>query len=147
MTTPQDRPATAVLFVDDEANILKSLRRLLMDEPYEVFTAGSGLEGLKLLLDNPHIGLIVSDQRMPGMSGVDFEKSREIRPRPSRSADRLQRHQRHDRRHQQGRGSALHHQTLAGRRALQVIREALQRYELAADNRRLAAIVSRRMKN
>ncbi len=116
-----------------------------MDEPYEVFTAGSGLEGLKLLLDNPHIGLIVSDQRMPGMSGVDFlEKSREIRPEAVKilltgysdinaTIDAI------------NKAGALRYITKPWQDAelLQVIREALQRYELAADNRRLAAIVSR----
>jgi DNA-binding NtrC family response regulator len=70
-----------ILFVDDEANILKSLRRLCMDTEYEVFTAESGEEGLKILKDNLDMGLIVSDQRMPSMTGVEFLiEARKIAP-------------------------------------------------------------------
>ena len=70
-----------ILFVDDEKNILLSLKRLMLDENYEVFTAGSGEEGLELLRGTEQVGLIVSDQRMPGLSGVDFlEKARELAP-------------------------------------------------------------------
>jgi len=58
--------------VDDEENILRSLRRLLADEEYEVLTATGGEEGLRIMTKEPDIGLILSDQRMPGMSGVDF---------------------------------------------------------------------------
>src|SRR5512143_3889480 len=70
-----------VLFVDDELNILRSLERLFMDEAFTVTTAGSGEEGLSLLRDDPAFGLIVSDQRMPGMNGVEFlSRAREIAP-------------------------------------------------------------------
>jgi len=70
-----------ILFVDDEANILKALRRLFADTDCEVFIAGSGEEGLKILKENPDMGLVVSDQRMPVMSGVEFlAKAREISP-------------------------------------------------------------------
>lgn len=72
-----------VLFVDDEENILKSLRRLLMDEEYEILTADSGAAGLELLQQDKgeNVGLIVSDQRMPGMSGVEFlQLARQINP-------------------------------------------------------------------
>jgi response regulator RpfG family c-di-GMP phosphodiesterase len=61
-----------ILFVDDEANILKALRRLLADTECEVFIASSGVEGLKILQENPDMGLVVSDQRMPVMTGVEF---------------------------------------------------------------------------
>lgn len=61
-----------VLFVDDEENILKSLRRLVMDEPYEVHCAASGARALEILTERPEIGIIVSDQRMPGMTGVEL---------------------------------------------------------------------------
>jgi response regulator RpfG family c-di-GMP phosphodiesterase len=70
-----------VLLVDDEENILRSLRRLLADEEYEVLTATGGEEGLRIMTKEPDIGLILSDQRMPGMSGVDFlEKAGAIAP-------------------------------------------------------------------
>lgn len=63
----------SVLLVDDEENILKALQRLLMDEDdIEIVTATSGEEGLKLLPDLSGLGVIVSDQRMPGMQGSEF---------------------------------------------------------------------------
>ena len=63
----------AVLFVDDEANILNALKRLLVDEEYTVFTANSAEEGLHILEKHP-IQLVISDQRMPGLTGVEFLK-------------------------------------------------------------------------
>ena len=60
-----------VLFVDDEESILNTLIRLFRKEDYEIFTATSGMEGLKIAEEND-ISLIISDHRMPGMTGVDF---------------------------------------------------------------------------
>jgi len=69
------------LFVDDEEYILKSIRRLLADERMEVLTATSGEEGLGILRSTGDVGLIVSDQRMPGLAGVEFlSRAREIAP-------------------------------------------------------------------
>lgn len=77
----QPIPRGKVLFVDDEKNILNSLQRLFMDADFDVFTASSGAEGLEIIARNEGIGAIVSDQRMPGMSGVEFlEKTRAIAP-------------------------------------------------------------------
>ena len=59
-----------VLFVDDEANILKALQRLLRNEPLNVLTATSPQEAIELLESTP-AQVVVSDQRMPDMSGVD----------------------------------------------------------------------------
>ncbi len=61
----------AVLAVDDEKSILSSLRRSLRKEPYKLFTAESGAEGLEILAAN-EIQMVVSDQRMPNMSGTEF---------------------------------------------------------------------------
>ncbi|MCX8042997.1 MAG: response regulator [Desulfobacterota bacterium] len=61
----------AILLVDDEEHILSSLKRLLCAEDYAVLTATSGEQGLRLLENNP-VGLIISDQRMPGMNGTEF---------------------------------------------------------------------------
>ena len=63
-----------ILCVDDESNVLKALRRLFMDEDYDIITATSGEEGLEELVENPGIQLVISDYRMPGMNGVDFLK-------------------------------------------------------------------------
>lgn len=60
-----------ILIVDDERNVLKSLRRLFIDTTYRIMTAESGEEGLKLFRDN-EIHVVISDYRMPGMNGVEF---------------------------------------------------------------------------
>jgi len=75
-----------ILFVDDEANILKALQRLFIEEDdYEIFTACGGAEGLEVVRENPDLALIISDQRMPEMSGVEFlAASREIAPQALR---------------------------------------------------------------
>lgn len=61
----------AVLFVDDEPNILSSLKRFLAEEPYVIFTAGSAKEALAILEHN-EIHVIVADIKMPVMSGVEL---------------------------------------------------------------------------
>jgi len=63
----------SVLFVDDEQNVLKSLRRLLHDEPWDLFSAESGEKGLDIL-DKEKIDLVISDVRMPVMDGIEFLK-------------------------------------------------------------------------
>jgi putative nucleotidyltransferase with HDIG domain len=60
-----------ILFVDDEKHILSALERLFFDENYEIFVANSGADGLEILKQYP-AQLIISDQRMPYMTGVDF---------------------------------------------------------------------------
>jgi len=60
-----------VLFVDDEENILNALKRVLGREKYRVLTAASGQEGLKVLEEH-EVQVVVSDQRMPEMSGTEF---------------------------------------------------------------------------
>ncbi|MFH1148060.1 MAG: response regulator [Pseudomonadota bacterium] len=69
-----------VLIVDDEVNILNALKRAVRREPYQVLTASSGMEGLKLLQEQ-RVDLIISDQRMPEMTGVQFlAKVKELCP-------------------------------------------------------------------
>ncbi|HCY63412.1 MAG TPA: hypothetical protein DHV59_11405 [Oxalobacteraceae bacterium] len=65
------KPQRSLLLVDDEPNILSALKRLVRRDDYRIFTADSGAEGLALLAQH-EIDVIVSDQRMPGMTGVDF---------------------------------------------------------------------------
>jgi response regulator RpfG family c-di-GMP phosphodiesterase len=65
----------SILCVDDEDNILKALNRLFRREPFRVLTANSGEEGLEILQSTNNIGLILSDQRMPGMNGTTFLQS------------------------------------------------------------------------
>ena len=59
-----------ILVVDDEEAILESLEFTLGTE-YDVFTAQSAEEGLEIL-DREDVALVISDQVMPGMSGVEF---------------------------------------------------------------------------
>lgn len=62
---------SAILLVDDEANVLKALRRLFHNESYTVHFASSGAEGLEILQHNI-IDLVISDMRMPEMNGAEF---------------------------------------------------------------------------
>jgi len=69
-----------VLLVDDEENVLNALRRVLRHEPYKIAAQSSALKALNLL-KKQNIQLIISDQRMPEISGIEFlEKTREISP-------------------------------------------------------------------
>lgn len=63
--------SSTILLVDDEKNVLKSLKRLFIDSDYKIVTAESGEEGLKRL-EEDSIQLVISDYRMPGMNGVEF---------------------------------------------------------------------------
>lgn len=66
------REATqTLLLVDDEPNILSSLSRLLRREGYAILTATSPLEAFELLAKHP-VQVVISDQRMPEMSGTEF---------------------------------------------------------------------------
>ncbi|MBI5419677.1 MAG: response regulator, partial [Deltaproteobacteria bacterium] len=134
-----------ILFVDDEVNILRSIRRLLMEQPWEVLTAASGEEGVKVLESNRDVGLIVSDQRMPGLSGVDFlEKAKEMAPHAMRfmltgyadiqaTVDAI------------NRGGAHRYisKPWSDDELVQVVRDGVHRYGLLAENLRLQGVVKR----
>lgn len=60
-----------LLLLDDEENILTALARLLRRDGYRILKATSAPEAFDLLAENT-VGVIVSDQRMPIMSGVEF---------------------------------------------------------------------------
>lgn len=60
-----------ILFVDDEPNVLQSIRRSLRKE-FDVDTAEGGEEALGMLKANGTYAIIVSDMRMPGMNGVEL---------------------------------------------------------------------------
>ena len=72
-----------ILCVDDEPNILRSLNWLLRKD-FDVMTATSGHDALALVRQND-FDVIISDQRMPGMTGVEFLREVcKISPRPMR---------------------------------------------------------------
>ena len=60
----------SILLVDDEVRVLESLKRLLEDD-FDVHTAHSADEAMGVLADE-WIQVVISDQRMPGMSGIAF---------------------------------------------------------------------------
>jgi len=65
-----DRKKHPILLVDDEPEILFSLQGLLRRE-FELYTAESGVRALEILQQHP-IHVIMSDQRMPEMTGVEL---------------------------------------------------------------------------
>lgn len=71
MLTDINKRERTLLLVDDEENILSSLTRLLRRDGYKIFRAAGGKEGLKVLAEHD-IGVIITDQRMPEMTGVEF---------------------------------------------------------------------------
>lgn len=141
MTSELNTDTLAVLFVDDEENVLKSLTRLFLDEPFTILTAGSGQAGLEILKEIP-VAVIVSDQKMPGMIGAEFlAKSCEIQPDAVRmiltgyadvsaAMDAI------------NKGGAFRYITKPWNDddLMHVVHDAIERYRLGAENRRLTAL-------
>ncbi len=69
MTAMDEQPR--ILFVDDEPNVLEGFERTLFDH-FDVHTALSGEAGLELINAEGPFAVVVSDMRMPGMSGAAF---------------------------------------------------------------------------
>lgn len=65
-------PKHSILIVDDEANILSSLSRLLRTEDLDVLTAGNAHEGLEKLRSVGGADVVISDNRLPDNSGIEF---------------------------------------------------------------------------
>jgi diguanylate cyclase (GGDEF)-like protein/PAS domain S-box-containing protein len=73
-------PDRTLLLVDDEPNVISSLHRLLRREGYRILTAGNGARALELLATHP-VQVILSDQRMPHMTGTEFlRRVKELHP-------------------------------------------------------------------
>jgi len=69
-----------ILCVDDETNILESYKRQLR-KGFELTTATSGAEGLKIVAEQGPFAVVVSDLMMPGMDGIQFlSKMMELKP-------------------------------------------------------------------
>ena len=102
-----------LLLVDDEESILSSLKRVFRRDGYRVFTATGGLEGLDILANN-HVDVVMSDQRMPHMTGVEFLRQvKSLYPETVRIS-------------------------LSGYTELQSITEAIRYKRMADENRRLS---------
>src|SRR5947208_4472231 len=72
----------AILYVDVEERSLKNFARAFEDR-FRILTAANAQDGLKLLEEHKdEIGLLMTDQRMPGEKGVWLlERARQLRPR------------------------------------------------------------------
>ena len=135
----------SILLVDDEISITKSLERIFRKEHYKIFTASGGKEGLELLstLEEP-VSLIISDQRMPEMTGAQFlEKARKIFPDAGRYlltgysdmdavVDAVNKGEIHRYLTKPWNDDEL----------LVQVRQSLERYELVLENRRLSELTS-----
>jgi response regulator RpfG family c-di-GMP phosphodiesterase len=133
-------PAT-LLFVDDEPSILSALRRLFRPEGYRILVAEGGTSGLAIL-EQETVDLIISDMRMPEMDGATFLRQARAR-RPETIRILLT-------------GYADVTSTIAAinegeiyryiskpwddAEIIKVVREALERQRLQAENRRLTAL-------
>ena len=62
----------SILLIDDEEAVPEIMTMALADEGYDLRTAGSAEEALAILKESPDVSLIISDQLMPGMTGVQF---------------------------------------------------------------------------
>ena len=70
-----------ILVVDDDELVLLSTSAVLDDLGYTVIEANSGMQALQLVIENPQIDLVLSDQVMPAMTGLQLAHAiAEIRP-------------------------------------------------------------------
>ena len=77
---PLDASLPRLLILDDEARILSALRRALRREGYEILTFERAEDALRELEERP-VDAILTDQKMPGMSGLQFlERAAQRRP-------------------------------------------------------------------
>lgn len=134
-------PAATLLFVDDETSILSALRRLFRPQGYRILVAEGGAAGLEVL-EKEAVNLVISDMRMPEMDGATF--LREVRHRWPQTMRLLLT------------GYADVTSTVAAinegeiyryiakpwndDEIVKTVREALERQQLEAENRRLTAL-------
>lgn len=74
----QTNKILSLLLLDDDQNVLKALKRALSGAEYEIHSFTNPAEALEFLKQNP-VGVIVSDQHMPTMSGAAFLREASIR--------------------------------------------------------------------
>ncbi|RFP10952.1 EAL domain-containing protein [Duganella sp. BJB488] len=74
------RPERTILLLDDEPHILSALRRVFRNENYQILQTTSPFEAFELLATH-RVQVVISDQRMPSMSGTAFlSKVKELHP-------------------------------------------------------------------
>lgn len=79
-------PQWSVLVLDDEADALTELQDMIARESYRVYLATTVVEARNMIANHPDIGVVISDIRMPGPSGLDFLK--ELQERQGKDAVR-----------------------------------------------------------
>ncbi len=81
-TMPEELKRFAILYVDDEEKSLKSFERAFSNQ-FRILTAANAAAGFEILQTHKDdIGVLMTDQRMPGQKGVELlEKTRQLRPR------------------------------------------------------------------
>lgn len=136
----------SILLVDDEASILKALVRLLRKTPYTVLTAPSGQEALELISETEKpFSLIISDQRMPEMTGAEFlGKSKDMLPYAIRFL--LTGYSEIDSIVEAINKGQIHrfiHKPWNDNDLLLTIEQGIQQYELVLENKRLMAVAQK----
>lgn len=76
--------AASVLLVDDDAYCLEESREALTNLGYDVACAADAMSALKMITDDPDIGIVITDLRMPGMDGHTFLEELALRFMPKR---------------------------------------------------------------
>ena len=71
---PHSNNSDAVLLVDDDPNVLEISSTLLIQEGFIVLTAENGDEALGILEKQTPVKLVVTDMKMPGISGLELLK-------------------------------------------------------------------------
>ena len=70
-----------ILIIDDDSSVREMLTRALEEEGFEILVASDGEQGIDIFRDDGDIDLVLTDLKMPGMSGIDvLDQVREIDP-------------------------------------------------------------------
>ena len=71
-TLPRVTTRSTILVVDDDAEVQEIVAEFLADFGYDVLRASGGLEALEVLRAHPDLDLVITDVRMPDISGIDL---------------------------------------------------------------------------
>lgn len=144
-----EEASLAILLVDDEVAILRTLKRLFRKTGHRILAASSGREGLEILKEeHASVALIISDQRMPEMNGAQFlERAKKMAPDAMRIlltgyselealADSINKGEIHRYVTKPWEDNDL----------LVLVRQAIEQYELKKENQRLDALTRKQNK-
>lgn len=67
-----DSSAATIVVVDDDPEVREIVAEFLADSGHHILQAGGGQEALKILADTPEVDLVITDVRMPDISGIDL---------------------------------------------------------------------------